>query len=62
MAEPYFSQIDIQTWGNAKVNYWHAIYNRTSRLIENVSEVELDEGLNNNDVNKPFVIWAILKK
>ena len=62
LAEPYFSQVNIQSWGNAKVNYWHAIYNRTSRLIENVPETELDEGLINNDTNKPFVIWAILKK
>lgn len=62
LAQPHFRHIDIQTWGTPKVSYWHAIYNRTSRLIADVPEVELDAQLNSNDEKKPFVIWAILKK
>lgn len=58
----YFPYRDIQSWGTAKSNNWHAIYNRTSRLIANVPETELDAELVNNDHKKPFVIWAILKK
>lgn len=62
LAKPYFRYIDIQSWGTAKANYWHAIYNRTSRLIANIPEAEIDAELANNDAGKPFVIWAILKK
>lgn len=62
LAAPHFSGIAIQSWGNAKAAYWHAIYNRTSRLMRNVPEVELDAGLSENDASKPFVIWAILRK
>ncbi len=62
LASPYFPHIDIQSWGNAKAAYWHAIYNRTNRMIRNVPEAELDAALNDNDPNKPFVIWSILRK
>jgi hypothetical protein len=62
LAKPYFKDIDIQTWGSVKANYWHALYNRTNRLIDNVDAAELEAELNGNDGNHPFVIWAILKK
>ena len=62
LAKPYFRHIDIQSWGTAKAAYWHAIYNRTSRLIADISEAELETELATNDPKKPFVIWAILKK
>lgn len=62
LAEPYFKDIDIQTWGNSTVNNWHAMYRRTSRLIQDVSNEELMQGINLNDVGQPFVIWSILKK
>jgi len=62
LAKPYFPYRDIQSWGSAKVNYWHAIYNRTSMLLANIPEPELEAELNNNDPKKPFVIWAILSK
>jgi len=52
----------IQSWGTAKVNYWHSLYPRTSKLIQNVPEAELEAKLNKNDGKRPFVIWAILKK
>lgn len=61
-AKPYFPYRDIQSWGTAKVNHWHALYRRTSKLIENVPETELNAELAANDGKKPFVIWAILKK
>ena len=62
LAQPYFPHIDIQTWGTPKANNWHAIYNRTSRLLAAVPETELEDELNQNNTGKPFVIWAILKK
>ncbi|MDO8487693.1 MAG: hypothetical protein Q7S31_00065 [bacterium] len=62
LAKPYFPHIDIQTWGTPKANNWHAIYNRTSRLIAAVPEAELEAELADNNTGKPFVIWAILKK
>ena len=62
LTKPYFAHRDIQSWGNAKVNYWHAVYNRTSTLLANIPEPELEAELNNNDPKKPFVIWAILSK
>ena len=62
MAAPHFQRMDVQSWGNAKAAYWHAIYNRTSRLLRNIPEAELDATLNDNDIHKPFVIWAILRK
>lgn len=46
----------------AKNDYWHALYRRTGKLIENVPEAELNAELAANDSKKPFVIWAILKK
>jgi len=62
LAKPYFPQIDIQTWGTPNANNWQAIYTRTSRLIAAVPEAELDAELAANNTEKPFVIWAILKK
>lgn len=62
LASPYFTGIHIDSWGSAKVAYWHAIYNRTERLLSSVPEVEWEQGLKDNDPNKPFVIWAILRK
>lgn len=62
LAKPYFSGINIGSWGTVKANHWHAIYNRTSRLMESVGEAELDAELSSNESQHPFVIWAILKK
>lgn len=62
LAAPYFRSVEVGTWGHALVNYWHATYNRTSRLFENVSESKLLAGLEQNDENKPFMIWAVMRK
>jgi len=62
MAQPYFNKIDIQSWGTAKASYWHNLYNRTSELFRNVPEEELIAELMDNVPNKPFVIWAVLRK
>ncbi len=62
LAKPHFPHIDIQTWGTVRAGLWHSLYDRTSTLMANVPEAELEAELANNDNQRPFVIWAILKK
>jgi hypothetical protein len=64
LAEPYFSHIEIRSWGNADVAYWHAKYNDTGTVLRNVPEGEWRHSLTPeaNDLAKPFVIWMVARK
>lgn len=62
MAQYHFKRIYIKSWGNSRVNYWHSIYDRTDTMMSNISEPVWRDALLENDIYKPFVIWAILEK
>jgi len=62
LAEPYFKNIDIRSWGTTNATLWHSLYDNTPNLLANVAEEELATELNSNDGQRPFVIWAVLRK
>lgn len=62
IAAPYFSIVDVGSWGTPKATYWHALYNRTSKLLASVPEEELEAELASNWDQHPFLIWAIMRK
>ena len=61
LGEPYYSDIDIRTWGNAEVAYLHAAYNDTGTLLKAERRRALGV-LMGNDPDKPFDIWAVLRR
>ena len=56
-----FTDIQIETWGNAKAAYWHCLYWHTPLILSNVPEPAWRQALEENDPESPFMIWAVLR-
>ncbi len=62
LAEPYFSVVHVNSWGNSLAAWWAHVYQESNALYQNQPKEAWMSTLTDSDPSNPFVIWGLFRR